>query len=43
VKNEDGVEYNMRYSVQEAVKDWLVSGHKRGDFTATVSRTNSIM
>jgi hypothetical protein len=28
--------YNMRYVIQESVTDWLVSGHKRGDFVATV-------
>lgn len=37
VKDQDAVEYSMRYAVQETVTDWLVSGHKRGDFTATVS------
>jgi hypothetical protein len=37
VRNGDAVEYRMRYAVQETVTDWMVSGHKRGDFTATVS------
>lgn len=26
----------MRYDVEERVKDWLVSGRKRGDFVAKV-------
>jgi hypothetical protein len=28
----------LRYDVEELVKDWLVSGGKRGDFAATVWR-----
>ena len=35
-------EYNMRYVVQESVTDWLVSGHKRGDFVATVSIVSAV-
>lgn len=30
-------DYMMRFDVEEMVRDWLVSGRKRGDFTATVS------
>ena len=30
--------YILRYDIEELVKDWLVSGRKRGDFTATVWR-----
>ena len=29
-------EFRMRYDVEERVKDWLVSGRKRGDFIAKV-------
>lgn len=29
--------YKMRFDVEEMVKEWLVSGQKRGDFIATVS------
>ncbi|KAG8828096.1 hypothetical protein FRC17_007623 [Serendipita sp. 399] len=36
------VEYSMRYVVQEMVTDWLVSGHKRGDFVATDDSTHSV-
>ena len=28
--------YMLRYDVEEVVKDWLVSGPKRGDFIAMV-------
>lgn len=28
--------YKLRFDVEEMVKDWLVSGRKRGDFYATV-------
>jgi len=28
--------YEMRYDVEERVKDWLLCGRKRGDFVATV-------
>lgn len=28
--------FKMRFDVEEIVKDWLVSGRKRGDFFATV-------
>lgn len=24
----------MRFDIEEHVKDWLISGHKRGDFVA---------
>ncbi|KAG8757193.1 hypothetical protein FRC14_002285 [Serendipita sp. 396] len=34
--------YSMRYVVQESVTDWLVSGHKRGDFVATDNSTHSV-
>jgi len=27
--------FKLRFDVEEMVKDWLVSGRKRGDFTAT--------
>ena len=29
-------QYMLRYDVEEVVKDWLVSGPKRGDFIAMV-------
>lgn len=29
--------YALRYDVEEMVRDWLVSGPKRGDFAAMVS------
>ncbi|KAH9945954.1 trafficking protein particle complex subunit 10 [Epithele typhae] len=29
--------YHMRYEVEDLINDWLVSGRKRGDFTARVS------
>ena len=32
----------MRYVVQESVTDWLVSGHKRGDFIATDEGSHSV-
>lgn len=28
--------YMLRFDVEEMLKDWLVSGRKRGDFLATV-------
>jgi len=28
--------YQMRFDVQEMVRDWLISGRKRGDFEAEV-------
>jgi hypothetical protein len=31
-----GVEFKMRFDIEEMVRDWLVSGRKRGDFTAKV-------
>ncbi|KII88634.1 hypothetical protein PLICRDRAFT_110377 [Plicaturopsis crispa FD-325 SS-3] len=31
--------YAMRFDVEEMVRDWLVSGRKRGDFTATDGAT----
>ncbi len=32
--NEKLPEYAMRFDIEEHVKDWLISGHKRGDFVA---------
>ena len=32
----ENAEFRMRYDVEERVKDWLVSGRKRGDFIAKV-------
>ena len=29
--------YKMRFDIEEMVKEWLVSGQKRGDFVAAVS------
>ena len=29
-------QYAMRFDIEELVKDWLISGHKRGDFIARV-------
>ena len=29
-------EYKMRFLLEENIKDWLVSGQKRGDFVAKV-------
>jgi hypothetical protein len=29
-------QYMLRFDVEEMVKEWLVSGRKRGDFSATV-------
>lgn len=29
--------YQMQYDVEEMVRDWLVSGRKKGDFIAKVS------
>ncbi|KAK0228424.1 hypothetical protein IW262DRAFT_607322 [Armillaria fumosa] len=34
--------YKMRYDVEEMVRDWLVSGQKRGDFSATHNGTYSV-
>lgn len=34
--NDKERQYMLRYDVEELVKDWLVSGRKRGDFAATV-------
>ena len=28
--------YQMRFDVEEMVRDWLIGGRKRGDFEATV-------
>ena len=33
-------EYSMRFDIEELVKDWLISGHKRGNFVAK-ARPNS--
>ncbi|KAK0459605.1 uncharacterized protein EV420DRAFT_1307323 [Desarmillaria tabescens] len=35
-------EYRMRYDVEEMVRDWLVSGRKRGDFSASHNGTYSV-
>jgi len=35
-------QYMLRYDVEEMVRDWLVSGPKRGDFLATDSATYSV-
>ncbi|KIM22610.1 hypothetical protein M408DRAFT_322755 [Serendipita vermifera MAFF 305830] len=42
VSDASAKEYRMRYAVQESVTDWLVSGHKRGDFVATDEGTHSV-
>ncbi|GLB35442.1 putative trafficking protein particle complex subunit 10, TRAPPC10 [Lyophyllum shimeji] len=34
--------YMLRYDVEEMVRDWLVSGPKRGDFLATDNSTHSV-
>jgi len=34
--------YMLRYDVEELVRDWLVSGRKRGDFAATDGATHSV-
>ncbi|KAK0450746.1 hypothetical protein EV421DRAFT_2050577 [Armillaria borealis] len=34
--------YRMRYDVEEMVRDWLVSGRKRGDFSASHNGTYSV-
>ncbi|KAF5386686.1 hypothetical protein D9615_001912 [Tricholomella constricta] len=34
--------YILRYDVEEMVRDWLVSGPKRGDFTATNGATHTV-
>ncbi|KAK2460622.1 hypothetical protein APHAL10511_007092 [Amanita phalloides] len=36
---EDRQEYAMRFDIEELVKDWLISGHKRGDFIARDGET----
>ena len=36
IEDSDTRSYAMRFDVEEMSKDWLVSGRKRGDFTATV-------
>lgn len=41
-ESEDIVEFSMRYSVQELVTDWLVSGHKQGDFLAVNDGSHSV-
>lgn len=33
-------QYMLRYDVEELVRDWLVSGPKRGDFAAMVCQYN---
>ena len=38
-ENADGQAYRMRFDVEELVRDWLVSGRKRGDFMAKVHVT----
>jgi trafficking protein particle complex subunit 10 len=35
-KNHSNRRYMLRFDVEEMVKDWLVSGRKRGDFFVTV-------
>jgi hypothetical protein len=37
-ENPKGHQYMLRYDIEELVKDWLVSGCKRGDFVAKVWR-----
>lgn len=32
----DRTSYQMRFDVEEMVRDWLISGRKRGDFEAKV-------
>ncbi|KAF9053549.1 hypothetical protein BDZ89DRAFT_1056144 [Hymenopellis radicata] len=39
--NEDR-EYKMQYDVEEMVRDWLVSGRKRGDFVAKENETYTV-
>ncbi|KAG7452626.1 uncharacterized protein BT62DRAFT_939661 [Guyanagaster necrorhizus] len=39
---EKDAEYRMRYDVEELVRDWLVSGRKRGDFSASHNGTYSV-
>lgn len=34
--------YLMQFDVEEMLHDWLLSGQKRGDFVAKVSRLNII-
>jgi hypothetical protein len=34
--------YRLRFDIEELVRDWLVSGRKRGDFEAMVSPTFTI-
>ncbi|KAF8229518.1 hypothetical protein L208DRAFT_1439127 [Tricholoma matsutake] len=40
--NDKERQYMLRYDVEELVKDWLVSGRKRGDFAATDGATYSV-
>ncbi|KAG6876520.1 hypothetical protein C0993_002535 [Termitomyces sp. T159_Od127] len=39
---EKGSRYILRYDVEEMVRDWLVSGPKRGDFTAASMPTEDL-
>jgi hypothetical protein len=32
----EGKTYRMRFDIEEMVREWLVSGRKRGDFVAKV-------
>ncbi|KAF9466293.1 trafficking protein particle complex subunit 10 [Collybia nuda] len=40
--NDKNHRYMLRYDIEEMVKDWLVSGPKRGDFTASDGGTHSV-
>jgi hypothetical protein len=36
----EGKSHRLRFDVEEMVREWLVSGRKRGDFVATVGGTS---
>jgi len=41
-KNQSNRRYMLRFDVEEMVKEWLVSGQKRGDFSATDGSTFTV-
>lgn len=42
-KNQPSRQFMMRFDVEEMVKEWLVSGRKRGDFSVTVSQLYKVI
>ncbi|GJJ15396.1 hypothetical protein Clacol_009672 [Clathrus columnatus] len=41
-QSSDKYRYTIKFDIQEMVDDWLISGHKRGEFIATDGSTYSI-